>query len=73
MSSKHSLIQQDPSHTGPYFDLLKDAAFHLDQATKRGSKIRGTNVHFSGPNNEDDHQNLLSDGPSGHSARGCLQ
>ena len=36
-----------------YFDLLKDAAFHLDQATKRGSKIRRTNVHFSGPNNED--------------------
>ena len=30
-----------------YFDLLKDAAFHLDQATKRGSKIRHTNVHFS--------------------------
>ena len=22
-----------------YFDLLKDAAFHLDQATKRGNKI----------------------------------
>ena len=44
-----------------YFDLLKDAAFHLDQATKRGNKIRRTNVHFSGPNNEDDHQNLLSD------------
>ena len=44
-----------------YFDLLKDAAFHLDQATKRGSKIRRTNVHFSGPNNEDDHQDLLSD------------
>ena len=44
-----------------YFDLLKDAAFHLDQATKRGSKIRHTNVHFSGPNNEDDHQNLTSD------------
>ena len=44
-----------------YFDLLKDAAFHLDQATKRGSKIRRTNVHFSGPNNEDDHQTLLSD------------
>ena len=44
-----------------YFDLLKDAAFHLDQATKRGSKIRHTNVHFSGPNNEDDHQHLLSD------------
>ena len=44
-----------------YFDLLKDAAFHLDQATERGSKIRRTNVHFSGPNNEDDHQNLSSD------------
>ena len=44
-----------------YFDLLKDAAFHLDQATKRGSKIRRTNVHFSGPNNEDDHQTLTSD------------
>ena len=44
-----------------YFDLLKDAGFHLDQATKRGSKIRRTNVHFSGPNNEDDHQNLTSD------------
>ena len=44
-----------------YFDLLKDAAFHLDQATKRGSKIRHANVHFSGPNNEDDHQNLTSD------------
>ena len=44
-----------------YFDFLKDAAFHLDQATKRGSKIRRTNVHFSGPNNEDDHQNLTSD------------
>ena len=44
-----------------YFDLLKDASFHLDQATKRGSKIRRTNVHFSGPNNEDDHQNLTSD------------
>ena len=44
-----------------YFDLLKDAAFHLDQATKRGSKIGRTNVHLSGPNNEDDHQNLLSD------------
>ena len=44
-----------------YFDLLKDAAFHLDQATKRGNKIRCTNVHFSGPNNEDEHQNLSSD------------
>ena len=44
-----------------YFDLLKDAAFHLDQATKRGSKIRRTNVHFSGPNNEDDYQNLTPD------------
>ena len=44
-----------------YFDLLKDAAFHLDQATKRGHKIRRTNVHFSGPNDEGDHQNPLSD------------
>ena len=44
-----------------YFDLLKDAAFHLDQATKRGSKIRCTNVHFSEPNDEDEHQNLSSD------------
>ena len=54
MSSRHSTYKS-------YFDLLKDAAFHLDQATKRGNKIRRTNVHFSGPNNEDDHQNLLSD------------
>ena len=44
-----------------YFDLLKDAAFHLDQATKRGNKIRRTNVHFSGPNDEGNHQNPLSD------------
>ena len=44
-----------------YFDLLKDAAFHLDQATKRGNKIRRTNVHFSGPNDEDEHQTLSSD------------
>ena len=44
-----------------YFDLLKDAAFHLDQATKRGNKIRRTNVHFSGPNDEDEHQNLSPD------------
>ena len=44
-----------------YFDLLKDAAFHLDQATKMGNKIRRTNVHFSGPNDEGDHQNPLSD------------
>ena len=44
-----------------YFDLLKDAAFHLDQATKRGNKIWRTNVHFSEPNDEDDHQNLSSD------------
>ena len=44
-----------------YFDLLKDAAFHLDQATKRGNKIRHTNVHFTGPNDEDEHQNLSSD------------
>ena len=41
---------------------MKDAAFHLDQATKRGNKIRRTNVHFSGPNDEDAHQNLSSDG-----------
>ena len=41
--------------------MLKDAAFHLDQATKRGNKIRRTNVHFSGPNDEDEHQNLSSD------------
>ena len=46
-----------------YFDLLKDAAFHLDQATKRGNKIRRTNVHFSGPHGEDEHQNLSSDDP----------
>ena len=32
-----------------YFDLLKDAAFHLDQTTKRGNKTRRTNVHFSWP------------------------
>ena len=46
-----------------YFDLLRDAAFHLDQATKRGNKTRRTNVHFSGPNDEDEHQNLSSDDP----------
>ena len=40
--------------------MLKDAAFHLDQATKRGNKIRRTNVHYSGPNDEDEHQNLSS-------------
>ena len=44
-----------------YFDLLKDAAFHLDQATKRGNKIRHTNVHFSGTNDEDEHHILSSD------------
>ena len=44
-----------------YFDLLKDAAFHLDQATIRGSKIRHTNVHFFGPNDEEEHQTLSSD------------
>ena len=43
-----------------YFDLLKDAAFHHDQATKRGNKIQCTNVHFSGPNDEDADQNLSS-------------
>ena len=41
--------------------MLKDTAFHLDQATKRGNKIQRTNVHFSGPNDEDAHQNLSSD------------
>ena len=41
--------------------MLKDAAFHLDQATKRGNKIQHINVHFSGPNDEDEHQNLSSD------------
>ena len=41
--------------------MLKDAAFCLDQATKRGNKIQRTNVHFSGPNDEDEHQNLSSD------------
>ena len=46
-----------------YFDLLKDAAFHLDQATKRGNKVRCTNVHFSGPHDEDEHQTLSSDDP----------
>ena len=45
-----------------YFDLLKDAAFHLDQATKGGNKMRHTNVHFSEPNDEDTHHNLSSDG-----------
>ena len=44
-----------------YFDLLKDAAFHLDQVTKRGDKTRRTDVHFSGPNDEDAHHNLSSD------------
>ena len=44
-----------------YFDLLKDAAFHLDQATKRGNKTRHTNVHFCVPNDEDAHHNLSSD------------
>ena len=46
-----------------YFDLLKDAAFHLDQATKRGNKVRHRNVHFSGPHDEDEHQTLSSDDP----------
>ena len=41
--------------------MLKDAAFHLDQATKRGNKIRRTNVHFSGPHDEDEHQPPSSD------------
>ena len=29
---------QRPISYRSYFDLLKDAAFHLDQATKRGNK-----------------------------------
>ena len=41
--------------------MSKDAAFHLDQATKRGNKIQCTNVHFSRPNDEDEHQNPSSD------------
>ena len=44
-----------------YFDLLRDAAFHLDQATERGNKTQCTNVHLSGPNDEDAHHNLSSD------------
>ena len=55
--------QESPFLSLSYFDLLRDAAFHLDQATKRGNKIRRTNVHFSGPNDEDEHQNLSSDDP----------
>ena len=35
--------------------------FILTQTTKRGNKIRCTNVHFSGPNDEDAHQTLSSD------------
>ena len=66
MSRSHNFLQAQLDSTRPityrsYFDLLKDAAFHLDQATKRGNKIRRTNVHFSGPNDEDEHQNLSSD------------
>ena len=61
-----SVLQAQLGSTRPisyrsYFDLLKDAAFHLDQATRRGSKIRHTNVHFSEPNDEDAHHNLSSD------------
>ena len=61
-----SVLQAQLGSTRPIsyrsdFDLLKDAAFHLEQATKRGNKIRCTNVHFSGPNDEDAHQNLSSD------------
>ena len=44
-----------------YFDLLKDAAFHQGQASKKGNKMRRTNVHFSGTNDEDAQQNLSSD------------
>ena len=65
MSSKHSFQAQlgstRPISYRSYFDLLKDAAFHHDQATKRGNKIRCTNVHFSGPNDEDEHHTPSSD------------
>ena len=43
-----------PISYGSYFDLLKDAAFHLDQATKRGNKIRHTNVHYRIDSSEPD-------------------
>ena len=62
-----NVLQEQIGSTRPisyrsYFDLLKDAAFHLDQATKRGNKTRRTNVNFfSGPNDEDAHHNLSSD------------
>ena len=61
-----SVLQAQFGSTRPisyrtYVDLLKDAAFHLDQPTKRGNKIRHTNVHFTGPNDEDAHQTLSSD------------
>ena len=58
---KAQLDSTRPISYRSYFDLLEDAAFHLDQATKRGNKIRHTNVHFSGPNDEDEPQNLFSD------------
>ena len=35
--------------------------FNVYQATIRGNKIQRTNVHFSGPNDEDAHQDLPSD------------
>ena len=63
LSNEAQLDSTRPITYRSYFDLLKDAAFHLDQATKRGNKIRHTNVHFSGPNDEDEHQNLSSDDP----------
>ena len=44
-----------------YFDLLKDAAFHLDQATKRATRS-GVQMYTSlGPMMKGDHQNPLSD------------
>ena len=63
---KDNVLQAQLGSTRPisyrsYFDLLKDAAFHLDQATKRGHKMRRTNVHFSGSNDEDAHHNQSSD------------
>ena len=63
-----NVLQEQLDSTRPisyrsYFDLYQDAAFHLDQANKRGNKDRRTNVHFSGPHDEDEHQNLSSDDP----------
>ena len=57
---KHLLMKNPSKLVAPNLSLLW-MDIHLDQATKRGNKIRRTNVHFSGPNDEDEHQNLSSD------------